>query len=226
MPRIPLIASRSVSVSHRIRQRLTSEFEASLARFLEAQGRRVAGTLPKKALESDLFDSEAERDALTQLLQAWYSRILELSHPGMKQILGTDFELDDAITRQFLRECGENITKINETTRETIRRALIEGQILGEGPQSLAKRIRESVAFNRSRAVTIARTEMGQSTNRAAILNYETSNVVKGVLVFDSDKDAICAEWAGKKIPLSEMGSVPMLGHPRCIRAFGALVDL
>jgi hypothetical protein len=149
-----------------------------------------------------------------------------MAHPELNNILGVDFELDDAITRQFLRECGENITKINQRTLDVIRSELVEGQSQGESWSSLAKRIRESVAFNRARAITVARTEMGLSTNRAARLNYKTSGVVEGVLVFDSENDPACKEWAGRKIPISEVDTVPLLGHPRCIRAFGALVDM
>lgn len=226
MARAPLIASRTVAIAYRVRQRLGPEFEGALASFLERQGRRVAGALPRKVAGSDVFDTESERQALTDELGKWYTRVLQLTYPAYQEILGVSFELDDPITRQFLRECGENITKINANTRDAIRQALVDGQELGESYSGLAKRIREATAFNRQRAITIARTEMGQSTNRAAILNFDNSGVVKGVLVFDSEKDTACAEWAGKRIPLSEIGSVPLLGHPRCIRAFGALVDM
>jgi hypothetical protein len=137
--------------------------------------------------------------------------------------LGIAFDLDDPATREYLRAAGSNIAGITDTTRSAVRAALIEGQQAGEGIPQLAARLEQLPAFNRARAITVSRTELGHATNTAALANYRASGVVVGVRVFDGDYDAACAAMNGRTFTLGQ--EPPTLQHPRCLRAFAPIVD-
>lgn len=167
--------------------------------------------------------AEAEAE-LERALKGHYTQTLGYVHETVQDSLGIAFELDDVVTRAFLSDAGAQIGNIAATTLRMVRRELQQGQEAGEGVDELAKRLRTSAAFSPGRARTIARTELGHASNTAAVYTYKTSNLVESVLVFDGEQHPFCAEWNGKIIPLDQMGSVPTLAHPNCVRAFGPIV--
>lgn len=207
----------------RLRADQEPDWQAALDTFLASQLRRITSLLRAGADTADGLVAEGEAGLLGEALSPLQLSLLDDVSRLVVAELGIAFDLDDAATREYLRQAGSNITGITETTREAVRAALIEGQAAGEGIPQLAARLRDLSAFNRARAITVARTELGHSSNLAALANYRASGVVHSVRVFDGDYDAACAAMNGRVFPLSS--PPPTLQHPRCLRAFAPVVD-
>lgn len=199
------------------------DWEDALRAFLEQQLRRITRALRDGADTADALVAEGEAVLLGELLTPRQLALFEEVRGLIVAELGIEFEVDDALTREYLRSAGANISGITQTTREAVRAALVEGQAAAEGIDQLAARLRELPAFGRSRAVTVARTELGHAANTAALANYQASGVVVGVRVFDGDYDAACAAMNGRVYALGQAPAT--LQHPRCRRAFAPIVD-
>lgn len=225
----------------RLRSRLTREAERDLSRFLSRQARRTVSRLgplpvtpvtPSKAVRElgghsldVLLPADLEAKALSDVLTVYYLRALQGAQQVTEDALGITFELDDPVTRRYLDEAGGEIVGITDTTRQAVREALIEGQRAGESAAQLAKRLEALPAFGAARAAVIARTELGQATNRAATVSYRTSGVVVGVEIFDQEGDAECVGWNGRRLTLDEAERTPLLVHVNCTQARAPIVD-
>jgi HK97 family phage portal protein len=217
----------------RIRARHQPGLERALAAYLSAQQAAVVAALERqeKALDwSDLFSVDRATRSLTRLLEGWYRKVLTGVHALTEDGLDTSFELPNPTVQAYLAEAGKEIRGISEHTRADIARALQEGQAAGEGIPQLAARIEALTAFNRARAETVARTELGHATNTAAMTSYRASGVVVGIEIFDGDGCGLRShddpeKAHGKKLRLDQMADVPTLAHPRCVRSWGAIVD-
>lgn len=231
----------------RLRARHQGPLERDLARYLEGQRARVLAALSAQETASrgadaaqgvevkllswrDLFDAVAETRSLTRVLERWYRRVLTGVHSLSEDALGVSWELDDTVTRDFLARAGEQIKDITTHTQEAIAAALQDGQAAGEGIPQLAARIEALTQFGKPRATLIARSELGSASNRAAITAYTASAVVHGVEIFDGDGCGLRShsdpqKANGVKLRLDQLGDIPMLSHPACVRAFGAVVD-
>ena len=201
---------------------LEGDWESALRGFLAEQLRRVTRALRNGADDADALVAEGEATLLGELLTPRQLALFEEVRGLVVAELGIEFEVDDALTREYLRSAGANIQGITQTTREAVRTALIEGQAAGEGIPQLAARLRELPAFGDARAVTVARTELGMSANAAALTNYRASGVVSAVTVWDGDYDAECAAMNGRVFPLSSPPA--LLQHPRCRRALAPVL--
>ena len=198
------------------------DWESALRGFLDEQLRRVTRALRAGTDDADALVAEGEATLLGELLTPRQLALFEEVRGLVVAELGIEFEVDDALTREYLRSAGANIQGITQTTREAVRTALIEGQAAGEGIPQLAARLRELPAFGDARAVTVARTELGMSANAAALTNYRASGVVSAVTVWDGDYDAECAAMNGRVFPLSSPPA--LLQHPRCRRALAPVL--
>lgn len=90
------------------------------------------------------------------------------------------FELLNPLIAQHVSTLsGTRIAGINETTRNAIRTTLTEGVRAGESSAVLAKRVKESLAgASKTRAVTIARTEVVHSANWGTYNAHALSGLV------------------------------------------------
>jgi HK97 family phage portal protein len=207
----------------RARRRLDAATRRAVQGVLDAERARVLAHLGAKA--ADPLDLDTEETALRAVLDPQYKRLLEQILSLTADALGISFELDDPATRAYLAAAGTNIRGITETTLQAIRDALQAGQAEGEGVTQLAARIRDLAEFGSARAQTIARTELGQASNLAALASYRASGVVVGVLVLDGDYDPACAAADGTTLTLDEAAAYPKMEHPNCQRAFAPITD-
>jgi hypothetical protein len=207
----------------RMKDNLEPDWFSEIESFLTAQLRRVNAKLRAGADTAEGLVAEGEAVLLGETLQPLQLSLLSDVSRLVVSELGIAFDLDDAATRAYLSSAGGNIVGITETTRDQVRAALIEGQQAGEGIPQLAARLEQLPAFNRARAITVSRTELGNSTNLAAIQNYRSSGVVAGVRVYDGDYDAECIAMNGRTFSLDQLP--PTLQHPRCLRAFAPITD-
>lgn len=100
--------------------------------------------------------------------------------------------------------------------RQAAEAALIEGVVLGENPRKVARRLRQAMAGQLSRARTVARTEMMRAWRESTRRNYQAnSNIVAGWVWHSATDSRSCpACWAmhGTEFPLHER----LDGHPNC----------
>jgi len=177
------------------------------------------------SLIEDIMPTETELTiGMRDILRPWYIRMLTAVHDLTVDALDIEFELDDPMTARYMASCGTQIQNISQTTLAALRKELVEGFAEHESYQQLAARLRNNFAFGRSRANTVARTELGQSSNKATIENYTASRVVKGVLVIDGDDyDDECISINGQRFLLEDSWQIPALEHPNCRRCFSPL---
>lgn len=94
--------------------------------------------------------------------------------------------------------------------------ALVEGLMLGQGPEAVARRMRDALGGNMARALTIARTETLRAYREATRATYAAnSDVVQGWRWASARNDRTCAAcWAmdGKVFETD----TPMGTHPNC----------
>ncbi len=207
----------------RARQSAETRWISAMATALTEQGDTVAARLTSVEQSAEQLVTTSDGEAIRDVLERLQTALLTETHGIITSGLGVSFDLDDPLTRAFLDDAGVNIAGITDTTRDAVRQALIAGQAAGEGVPQLAERLRTAAAFGRSRAETIARTELGTSQNLAAVHNYRASGVVAGVRVRDGDSDAACAAMDGRTFSLDQTPTP--LQHPNCVRAFLPVTD-
>lgn len=206
-----------------LREDRLPDWETELRTFLTAQLGRVNAALRAGGDTAEVLVAEGEANLLGAALAPLQTAVLSDVQVLVLAELGVVFDLDDAATREFLRRAASNVVGITDTTREAVRAALVAGQTQGEGIDQLARRLQALPEFGPNRARTIARTELGHSSNQAALANYRASGVVVGVRVFDGDYDAACAAMNGRTFSLGQEPAT--LQHPNCRRAFAPIVD-
>ena len=96
--------------------------------------------------------------------------------------VGIRFGQPSAQALNQLSQRNVSFKGMTEDAVTVVRRRLLAGLALGENPRSVARAIESGMrGVSRSRALTIARTEMVSSYRDAAILNYRAnSDVVRG----------------------------------------------
>jgi SPP1 gp7 family putative phage head morphogenesis protein len=147
-------------------------------------------------------------------------RLVESAFPELN---AEDFRLDDAATRKMLAVAAGRVVLIDEATRNALREVLQEGQRRGYSDRQIADGVPEEgyggvdgLYLNtwRSRAETIARTEIATAQVEASLDRYAATGLVTKVeLVEHTDTDDECAARNGRVVPLA---SRPQLNHPNC----------
>lgn len=178
----------------------------------------------------DVYDDEAEQEALAAILDPRYVGMLAATHEAvgsaLAPFLGPDaeaFRLDDAATRTILAEAAERVVLITAATRDALREQLREGQRRGYSAFQIANGVPAEDYRGvdglfrttwKGRAETVARTELAHAQNVASLDRYAATGLVDEVeIVEHEDTDGPCAARNGRVVPLSER---PGLLHPNC----------
>ena len=95
-------------------------------------------------------------------------------------VVGIDFNISDPRVQEFLGDKLEKYSKdVNDTTLASLRKTLKQGVGAGESIPELQKRVQKVFSIaDKTRATTIARTEVNSSANRATLEAYQMSGVV------------------------------------------------
>jgi hypothetical protein len=174
-----------------------------------------------------VYDAEEEQAALALITFPRYERMLTVVHEMVRsafpELDAESFRLDDAATRRLLAVAAEQVVKIDETTRSALREVLQEGQRRGYSDRQIADGVPaegyggvEGLYLNtwKSRAETIARTEVSTAQVEASLDRYQATGLVTRVeLVEHTDTDDECARRNGRVVPVT---SRPQLNHPNC----------
>jgi HK97 family phage portal protein len=179
-----------------------------------------------------LFDSDSAE--LETLVKSFYSELIQLSWDNWNLELGVDvaFDMTDPAVTQTLKGAGARVKAITKTTRTALEDALKFGNEQGwsidhlvRGDAELGRPgLRDMIEQTyKGRAQTIARTELGNAQQMAATSRYDAAGVDR-VFVLDGgaeDSDDACNALNDKIVSL-EWSKAHPIGHPRCVRAFGA----
>ena len=119
----------------------------------------------------------------------------------------------------------EALQGITDDVSREISRELAEGMAEGVHPDEMARRLTGRVdAIGRTRATTLARTEVMYSHNEATITQYEqvlgedVQVQIQAEVSTAGDQHVcdICTPWDGRTLPLQEARSSGPPFHPRC----------
>lgn len=138
--------------------------------------------------------------------------------PTFNQPIHTD-QLEQLYTRNY-----RALEDITSDLDQTLSRELSRGLIDGENPRTIANRLtKETRTIQRTRARTLARTELLHSHNQAALNRYQEYGVSR-VRILGSDPCEICAPYVGNDYPMDNLprGGPPF--HPNCVGSVSPLV--
>ena len=133
--------------------------------------------------------TEWQQEALIPAYNGHYLRSLNMTVDTVNSFLGLSINLPDTVGRDIVQRGGIRLGLVDfdKQTRDALFNTLAEGRSLGEGPVSLARRIRSQIPKGpwsdvNIRARVIARTETKFAQNISSIQAYRHSGVVEGVL--------------------------------------------
>jgi SPP1 gp7 family putative phage head morphogenesis protein len=170
---------------------LEKKFEGKVRRFFFGQRKRQLrrleeqlgrGLVRELAVESLLVDPEVENGLLKKLVWPLYLDIGTAAGQALVAELGADPELFTLVDSPAMAALENKLIKvvgINDTVREQLRDALVEGLGKMETTAELMDRVRKVYNFAQSRALTIARTETGQAAGAARDAAMAQLQVVK-----------------------------------------------
>lgn len=164
------------------------KFTSELRKYFEKQAKEIIKNLEgnksiKKGLVDDIFDFskwvKIFKQKFSPLLLAFFMQAGEDQADLWR--LSISF---DVLNERAIKYVGDKIdfisAKINETTKEKLRKTLQEGVQNGEGVPELSKRIRNLFNdFSKTRAETIARTEVISANNAGSLESYKLGGVEK-----------------------------------------------
>ena len=126
---------------------------------------KAAVTVRRDAADDLLWDERSVQLKLKEISKRAWLQGLTRGAEVLKDETGfaVAFDLLDPRVTEYLSMKAVQIVKIEKRVREEVRTTLMEGIGLGENVEKLAARVRERFDVERSRALTIARTETAQS---------------------------------------------------------------
>jgi SPP1 gp7 family putative phage head morphogenesis protein len=110
---------------------------------------------------------------------------------------------------------GELFATIPQVTTDAMQMALVQGISLGEGPRTVARRVRKAADIGRYRAETIARTEMIRSAREAQRQLYTQNPAVTGYRRQATQDSRVCLACLALSGTLSTTDEI-MPSHPNC----------
>lgn len=110
---------------------------------------------------------------------------------------------------------GELFAKIPQVTTDAMQMALVQGISLGEGPRTVARRVRRAADIGRQRAETIARTEMIRSAREAQRQLYTQNPAVQGYRRQATQDSRVCLACLALSGTLHATDEI-MPSHPNC----------
>jgi SPP1 gp7 family putative phage head morphogenesis protein len=136
--------------------------------------------------------------------------------------LGTSWtSLPDEALQAFVGFAGDGsplavlFDSIPQVTTDAMQMALVQGISLGEGPRTVARRVRKAADIGRQRAETIARTEMIRSAREAQRQLYTENGSVTGYRRQATQDARVCLACLALSGTLQATDTI-MPSHPNC----------
>lgn len=164
---------------------LQKEVLENLAKIAAKDGKAIDLDLCTRVFDAAdivavLFDLKKSKAKIKKALEPIFERIfleaismLDDELPGGLQIVDSN----DKDLRAFLSKKKIKVTRISNTVRERIRKSLTEAIKNKETIQKITNRLRDQFKFARARALTIARTETGQTQGGVRFLAMKKEGI-------------------------------------------------
>jgi HK97 family phage portal protein len=179
---------------------------------------------------------ELFKDVLIPVILRHHTRVFESTVGTVNEMLGLSVDLPDWVARDLLARGGKRIGlyDIEKQTHEAIFRSLVDGRVLGESVEDLARRIRTQVpagpwpnAGSGYRAKLIARTETKWAQNVSAMAAYKEAGADR-LMAFDAqgaDSDPECEARDGQIFSHAEAEAELANEHPNGTLSFAPVFD-
>jgi len=135
-----------------------------------------------KLVDAMLFEVQQDTETWLPTFCDYLSQAVDLNGAQVVSEVGVGvWDLKDPRVEQWIAMQGlTKITLIMETTRNALRNSLSEGVANGEGTKDLIKRVRSLYEYaDRTRAQSIARTEVHTAANHGKLFGYQQTGVVQ-----------------------------------------------
>lgn len=225
-PKMARLHGNLAALRKRVNRDYTDTLKASLVQYLEAQKENVARRLLSNADEIIRTKGKDPR-AWFGHTERWDRELLTLlERPLTALAQGVAGHIEEAVhakavgvgvVDRALQRGAARVKGINERTREAIRGFIIEGLEEGLSPAELAQRLlgitldNGTPAFDELRAETIARTELMDAYNGAALGTYLDAGLSE-VQAIDGDGDEECADRDGRIFSIADAEDI--IDHP------------
>jgi HK97 family phage portal protein len=237
-------AQRAARALQRVRQTAARRLESAVGGWFDDLAKTVIGRAEKagrpavETKELPGLDELLEDDdflTLEKLVKRYAVEVVSASWETWNEALGADvaFSLSDPAVVAAQRSAGQRITDIAETTRSTVQDLLVygaeQGWTLGQLVAGTDEHpgLRDLVEQSyKGRARTIARTELGEAQQAAAVARFAAAKVTQ-VYIADNgqdDPDEACAQLNGTVQTLA-WAKENALAHPNCTRCFSPYFD-
>lgn len=212
------LRSSLIRLRANLQERYTPKLRASVAALLGDQQREVA----KRIREHAEHLAQKPRDHAVWWDGAkWDQRLAQALGPltgvaeSVSSHIGQTLEPRKAgppgAVERVLQRGAARVTKINQTTRDAINAIIISTIEAGGSVLDAADALEASAAFDEYRAELIARTELMDAYNGAAVESYRDAGLTQ-VQAIDGDRDPECAERDGQVFDLDEAATIE--DHP------------
>lgn len=154
------------------------------ARRLSARAVTAASTPPPSDPGWSLPDPDELYDRIVEQAELYAEtgpvriRVLEDVVNGITRAFNLSFDVRNPLVEGVLRQLGQHITNVSETTRDQIMTALNEAWTDGLSIPDAARLIRKRAAMSQARAETIARTELLAAVNGGSLASARLTGVV------------------------------------------------
>jgi HK97 family phage portal protein len=228
-------ARRTARALQRIRRRVERRMERDVGAYFDDLADAVVQRAEDGSKADDLPEAEQlfleiDGKRLLDLVSRYYVEIIGASWETWNLALGLDvaFEVGDPAVAAALKVAATQVAGINTVTLEALRELLAYGAEQGWSVEQLVRGTDERAGLRslvqetyKGRAKTIARTELGEAQNSAAVARYRAAGAPK-VMVLDNgfdDSDPTCTDLDGTVQSL-DWAQRNRLQHPNCVRAF------
>jgi len=141
------------------------------------------------------------QDKVAPAYAGHYQLTAETVFATVNEVLGLEAFLSDPIARRILEAGGKRVglLDLGEKTKDAMFRALADGRDAGESSRELSKRVQEYVTRGpwstvKQRGDVIARTETNYAVGMSTLDAYESSPVVRGIMLIDAQLGPTDAE--------------------------------
>ncbi len=164
------------SWERQLRKLFARQARATIQRLEGKRGRFLAGQTDVRALGDEIFDRAHWAAESLDDLEALYELATAAGGARVADLFGLAFDVEAPYAQEFIQARAMQLAgEITDTTYNAIRDTLAEGVAAGESVPELAARVRTVFEqASKTRAVTIARTEVLSAFNGSAALTAST----------------------------------------------------
>lgn len=212
----------------RLRLRIAAGAAEALREFFAGQAARaVLRLVPVRAMKAvmpsdrELLPSD-EDNLLALIIQPFLERgIIGAATLAAMMVDEAPPTLQEQRVLDQLRRAGQRVARVNDATRDALRKVLQQAQMDGYSTYQTAvgvpadgfRGVRAVVEeLYKGRALAIARTEIGEAALEASRQEWERSRV-RYLDIIDGDVDEPCASRNGTRVSIA---MAPSLAHPNC----------